>query len=83
MKFIWLSLFLSSLSLAQSNPEPGFGRIQLNDVNIEGEANSDAMRFSQRDIADISKKLNIRTNFIDRVRELGPRDWKKDEPVKQ
>lgn len=56
-----------------------FGRVQLNDVNIEGEANSDAMRFSQRDIADISKKLKIRTNFMDRVHELAPRDWKKDE----
>ncbi len=79
MKWIPFLLFFPSLGFAQFSGG-GFDRVQLSDVNIQGEANSDGMRFSQRNMHDINGKLNIRTNFLDRVRELVPPDWQKPPP---
>jgi hypothetical protein len=77
-----LTLLFHYTAKAESGPSTGFGRVQLSDVDIQGEANSDGMRFSQRRAHDISDRLKLRTDFMDRVEEFAPRTWSKSDSAK-
>ena len=50
--------------------------VQLDDVDIQGESNSEGLRLSQRDSNDIREKLHLRSDFLDRVAEEVPVGWR-------
>jgi hypothetical protein len=49
----------------------GSGRVSLKDVDINGESNSDAIRFDQRSQFSLNDRVKLRTDFMDRVEENG------------
>jgi hypothetical protein len=52
--------------------QTGQGHVNLEDVKIEGEANSDGSHFDQRSQFDLKDRIKFRSSFLDRVEENGP-----------
>jgi hypothetical protein len=60
----------------------GSGRVSLKDVDINGEVNSEAIRFDQRSQFNLNDRVKLRSSFLDRVNENG-RAYLLDSPAEE
>ena len=59
-----------SLSHAQAQGTSG-SHVNLEDIQIKGETNSDNVHFDQRGQFNLKERIKLRTSFLDRVEENG------------
>lgn len=72
---LWAAALSGSWAVAQDGTFKSSDKVQLGDIEIKGEANSDAFRLTQRNRHNLNEKLKLRHDFSDRVLENAPTEW--------